>query len=158
MGVISLELSNARVVQYRPNAGVAPQFGKLLQLLGEGLWVFTIVHLKIWILQFEGLTERVHSVPDIRDKKNRSGFSDPLIFSKFSGNHPLIHPIIFSPSGSPSLIFFAFRVQHPLMFLASQICIQQDPLKLSKSQKPTNLYSNPRVESNIYQFLLNIQG
>ena len=36
--------------------------------------------------------------------------------------------------------------------------IQQDPLKLSKSQKPTNLYSNPKVESNIYQFLLNIQG
>ena len=63
----------------------------------------------------------VHSVPDLRDKKNRSGFSNPLIFSKFSGNHPLIHPIIFSPSGSPSLIFFAFRVQHPLFFLASQI-------------------------------------
>ena len=63
----------------------------------------------------------VHSVPDLRDKKNRSGFNNPLIFSKFSGNHPLIHPIIFSPSGSPSLIFFAFRVQHPLFFFASRI-------------------------------------
>ena len=64
---------------------------------------------------------KLHSVPDIRDKKNCSGFSDPLIFSKFSGNHPLNHPIIFSPSGSPSLILFAFRVQHPLIFLALQI-------------------------------------
>ena len=58
--------------------------------------------------------------------KNLSGFSDPLIFSKFSGNYPLIHPIIFSPSGSPSLIFFAFRVQHPLFFWLRELY----PLKI----------------------------
>ena len=71
----------------------------------------------------------IHSVPDLRDKKNRSGFSNPLIFSKLSGNHPLIHPIIFSPSGSPSLIFFAFRVQHPLFFWLRELY----PLKIFAS-------------------------
>ena len=34
-----------------------------------------------------------HSVPDMRDEKYRSGFSQPVIFPEFSGNYPLIDPL-----------------------------------------------------------------